>query len=106
MREISRDPLELTRQAMSEHQYPDGFVLFLGTLFAPIQDRDAPGRGFTHKLGDRVTIANPKLGRLINIVTTSKAAEPWTFGLSALIHNLAARGLLPARQPVTEDVFT
>jgi fumarylacetoacetate (FAA) hydrolase family protein len=94
MREISRDPEELARQAMSEHQYPDGFVLFLGTLFAPTQDRDEPGRGFTHKPGDRVTIATPALGRLVNRVTTSKAAEPWTFGIGALMRNLAGRGLL------------
>lgn len=96
MREISRDPEELARQAMSEHQYPDGFVLFLGTLFAPTQDRDEPGRGFTHKLGDRVTIATPALGRLVNRVTTSKAAAPWTFGIGALMRNLADRGLLAA----------
>lgn len=94
MREISRDPEELARQAMSEHQYPDGFVLFLGTLFAPTQDRDEPGRGFTHKPGDRVTIATPALGRLVNRVTTSKAADPWTFGIGALMRNLADRGLL------------
>jgi fumarylacetoacetate (FAA) hydrolase family protein len=95
MREISRDPEELARQAMSEHQYPDGFVLFLGTLFAPTQDRDEPGRGFTHKPGDVVTIATPALGRLVNTVTTSKLASPWSFGIGALMRNLAARGLLP-----------
>jgi fumarylacetoacetate (FAA) hydrolase family protein len=94
MREISRDPVELARQAMSEHQYPDGFVLFLGTLFAPTQDRDEPGRGFTHKPGDRVTIASAALGRLVNRVTTSKAAAPWTVGIGALMRNLATRGLL------------
>ena len=96
MREISRDPEDLARQAMSEHQYPDGFVLFLGTLFAPTQDRDEPGRGFTHKLGDLVTIATPTLGSLVNRVTTSKAAPPWTVGISALMRNLASRGLLAA----------
>jgi fumarylacetoacetate (FAA) hydrolase family protein len=96
MREISRDPADLARQAMSEHQYPDGYVLFLGTLFAPTQDRDEPGRGFTHKPGDLVTIATPRLGTLSNRVTTSKAAAPWTFGISALMRNLAARGLLAA----------
>jgi fumarylacetoacetate (FAA) hydrolase family protein len=94
MDQISRDPLELVRQAMSEHQYPDGFVLFLGTLFAPTQDRDEPGRGFTHKPGDRVRISSPRLGALENDVTTSRAAPPWTFGLGALMRNLAARGLL------------
>jgi fumarylacetoacetate (FAA) hydrolase family protein len=96
MAEISRDPLDLCRQAMSEHQYPDGFALFLGTLFAPTQDRDAPGRGFTHKLGDIVRVSTPKLGVLENKVTTSKAAPPWTFGVGDLMRNLARRGLLPA----------
>ncbi|MCW3835729.1 fumarylacetoacetate hydrolase family protein [Sphingomonas canadensis] len=94
MSEISRDPTDLVRQTMSEHQYPDGFVLFLGTLFAPIQDRDDPGRGFTHKLGDVVSISAPKLGRLVNRVTTSKDAAPWDFGIRDLMRNLAARGLL------------
>lgn len=94
MSEISRDPIELVRQAMSEHQYPDGFALFLGTLFAPTQDRDVPGRGFTHKLGDVVRIRTPKLGTLENRVTTSKAAAPWTFGIGALMRNLSQRGLI------------
>lgn len=96
MREISRDPAELVRQALSQHQYPDGFVLFLGTLFAPVQDRDEPGRGFTHKRGDVVTIANSRLGRLVNRVTHCDDAAPWTFGTIALMRNLAARGLLAA----------
>ncbi|MBB3475146.1 fumarylacetoacetate hydrolase family protein [Sphingomonas sp. BK345] len=94
MAEISRDPLDLVRQTLSEHQYPDGFVLFLGTLFAPVQDRDEPGRGFTHKVGDRVTIESERLGRLTNRVVTSKDAEPWELGIGGLIRNLAARGLL------------
>ena len=94
MNQISRDPLELVRQTMSEHQYPDGFALFLGTLFAPVQDRDDPGRGFTHKVGDIVEISTPKLGRLVNEVVTSKDATPWTYGLTALMRNLAQRGLL------------
>ncbi|TGX54404.1 fumarylacetoacetate hydrolase [Sphingomonas gei] len=94
MSEISRDPTDLVRQALSEHQYPDGFALFLGTLFAPVQDRDHPGRGFTHKQGDVVRIATPKLGALVNRVTTSKAAAPWAFGIRDLMRNLAARGLL------------
>lgn len=94
MREISRDPETLLAQAMSEHQYPDGLVLFLGTLFAPTQDRDAPGRGFTHKVGDQVTIASARLGTLVNTVTTSKAAAPWSQGIGALMQNLAKRGLL------------
>ena len=96
MSQISRDPLELVRQALSEHQYPDGFVLFLGTLFAPTKDRDEPHRGFTHKVGDTVSISAPGLGRLVNTVTTSKAAAPWTFGVVALFRNLAQRGLLSA----------
>jgi fumarylacetoacetate (FAA) hydrolase family protein len=96
MNQISRDPDDLVRQALSEHQYPDGFVLFLGTLFAPTQDRDVAGQGFTHKVGDTVSIATPALGRLVNTVTTSKAAPAWTFGLTALIRNLASRGLLSA----------
>lgn len=94
MSEISRDPLDLVRQAMSEHQYPDGFALFLGTLFAPTQDRDAPGLGFTHKVGDVVRVASPRLGVLENEVTTSKAAAPWAFGIADLMRNLAGRGLL------------
>jgi fumarylacetoacetate (FAA) hydrolase family protein len=94
MAKISRDPLDLVKQAMSEHQYPDGMVLFLGTLFAPIQDRDSVGGGFTHKLEDTVRISTAKLGTLENRVTTSKDAPPWTFGVGALMRNLAARGLL------------
>src|SRR5439155_9480038 len=94
MSEISRDPTELVRQAMSEHHYPDGFVLFLGTLFAPTQDRDEEGRGFTHKIGDQVRISAPKLGTLANTVVTSRDAAAWTFGTRALMHNLARRGLL------------
>jgi fumarylacetoacetate (FAA) hydrolase family protein len=97
MREISRDPTDLVAQAMSEHHYPDGYILFLGTLFAPTQDRDDPGRGFTHKVGDIVSISTPKLGKLVNRVTHSKSAAPWTLGISRLMQNLAARGLLGAR---------
>ena len=97
MREISRDPDELVRQTLSEHQYPDGFVLFLGTLFAPIDDRDEPGRGFTHKEGDIVSIATPRLGSLVNRVTSSTQAPPWQFGVRALMANLAGRGLLGSR---------
>ena len=94
MSEISRDPEELARQAQSEHHYPDGFVLFLGTLFAPTKDRDEPGRGFTHKIGDEVRISTPKLGMLANIVSTSRDAPAWKFGARALMRNLASRGLL------------
>ena len=96
MAEISRDPLELVKQTISEHQYPDGFVLFLGTLFAPTQDRGEPGQGFTHKDGDRVRISTPKLGTLENQVTPCKTAPPWTFGIGELMQNLAKRGLLTA----------
>ncbi|WP_298195547.1 fumarylacetoacetate hydrolase family protein [Novosphingobium sp.] len=93
MRAISRDPLELVRQTMSEHSYPDGLVLFCGTLFAPTQDRDEPGRGFTHKRGDRVTIRSARLGTLVNTVTTSRDAPPWSIGIAAFMRNLHARGL-------------
>jgi len=92
---ISRDPEDLVAQTLGpHHQYPDGFVLFLGTMFAPTQDRDDPGMGFTHKTGDIVTIAAPKLGKLVNRMKPSSECEPWTFGLGALMKNLAARGLL------------
>jgi fumarylacetoacetate (FAA) hydrolase family protein len=94
MSQISRDPEELIRQALSEHHFPDGFTLFLGTLFAPVQDRDEPGRGFTHKEGDIVRISAPRIGALVNRVTTSRDAPPWTFGVRALMRNLASRGLL------------
>ena len=95
MRRISRDPEDLAAQTIgAHHQYPDGFMLFLGTLFAPTQDRAKPGSGFTHKLGDRVEIASPLLGRLVNTVTHSESAPPWSFGIGSLMRNLAARGLL------------
>ena len=97
MNQISRDPLDLIAQAMSEHHYPDGFVLMLGTLFAPTQDRDTPGRGFTHKVGDIVKVSSPKLGCLENRVTTSKDARHWNFGIADLMQNLADRGLLKPR---------
>jgi len=97
MREISRDPVDLVTQAMSEHHYPDGYILFLGTLFAPTQDRDEPGRGFTHKVGDIVSISTPRLGKLVNRVTLSNLAPPWTLGISGLTRNLVSRGLLGAR---------
>ena len=94
MDQISRDPLNLVGQTVKEHQYPDGFVLFLGTLFAPTQDRDNPGQGFTHKEADVVKISTPRLGVLENRVTSSKAAPPWTFGITALMKNLVKRGLV------------
>lgn len=91
---ISRDPLDLVQQTMSQHQYPDGFALFMGTMFAPTEDRDAPGRGFTHKVGDLVRVSTPALGMLENKLTTSDRAPPWTFGIGELMRNLAGRGLL------------
>jgi fumarylacetoacetate (FAA) hydrolase family protein len=95
MRDISRDPLDLVAQTLNRnHQYPDGCVLFLGTLFAPVEDRDEAGRGFTHKVGDVVRVSCAQLGTLLNTVVTCEAAPPWNFGLTALMHNLASRGLL------------
>jgi len=95
MSQISRDPADLAEQTLNaNHQYPDGFVLFLGTLFAPTEDRDLPGQGFTHKEGDVVSISSSSLGALHNRVTGSHQAPPWTFGVGALMKNLAQRGLL------------
>jgi len=95
MREISRDPLDLVAQTCGpHHQYPDGFMLFLGTMFSPIKDRDAKGGGFTHHPGDKVSISTPSLGTLVNSVQRSDAITPWTFGVRALYANLAQRGLL------------
>jgi fumarylacetoacetate (FAA) hydrolase family protein len=95
MKEISRDPLDLVSQTIGgHHQYPDGFMLFMGTLFAPTEDRDIKGQGFTHKIGDIVTISNEQLGALINRVRLSTGCAPWTFGASQLMRNLAARQLL------------
>ena len=93
--QISRDPLDLVAQAMGRyHQYPDGMVLFLGTMFAPTQDRHGPGQGFTHVVGDTVHIGTPALGQLFNRVTTSDQAPPWQYGTGALMRDLARRGLL------------
>ncbi|MBY5884774.1 fumarylacetoacetate hydrolase family protein [Rhizobium ruizarguesonis] len=95
MSKISRDPTDLVKQTVgAHHQYPDGFMLFLGTLFAPTQDRDAPKQGFTHKIGDVVEISSAGLGALVNTVQLSTECPPWTFGISALMSNLAKRGLL------------
>lgn len=92
---ISRDVLDLVAQTINEnHQYPDGLVLFTGTLFAPKQDRDGVGQGFTHKIGDLVTIRAPLLGTLQNRVAYSHQAPPWHFGTIALMKNLSQRGLL------------
>jgi fumarylacetoacetate (FAA) hydrolase family protein len=95
MARISRDPVDLVAQMLGpHHQYPDGAALFLGTMFAPIKDRDAPGQGFTHHLGDVVTISSRSLGALVNVVTTCDQALPWRFGAAALMRNLARRGLI------------
>jgi fumarylacetoacetate (FAA) hydrolase family protein len=95
--EISRDLTELAGQAIGRyHRYPDGLVLFIGTMFAPVADRGAPGSGFTHKSGDVVSIAAPEIGRLVNEVVACDEAEPWSFGAGALMSNLARRGLLRA----------
>jgi fumarylacetoacetate (FAA) hydrolase family protein len=95
MRHISRDIEELVAHTIGpNHQYPDGFVLMCGTMFAPTEDRDSPGAGFTHHIGDVVEISSPRLGRLVNRVDRCDRIPPWTFGTGALLHNLAARGLL------------
>jgi fumarylacetoacetate (FAA) hydrolase family protein len=95
MAQISRDPTELVGQTIGKHHcYPDGFALFLGTMFAPIVDRETPGQGFTHKDGDIVRVSTEKLGVLENKVTTCDQAPPWTLGIADLMRNLARRGLL------------
>ena len=92
---ISRDPLDIVSQAVGiHHDYPDGFMLFLGTMFAPTQDRHGPGQGFTHVVGDHVRIGAPELGALFNRVVHADQAPRWTFGVSALMRNLGGRGLL------------
>ncbi|MFD5373015.1 fumarylacetoacetate hydrolase family protein [Streptomyces griseoincarnatus] len=95
LREISRDVLDLVSATYgAHHQYPDGFALFTGTLFAPTEDRRAPGEGFTHEYGDTVHISSPRLGALVNTVVPSEEAPPWTSGVGALMRSLARRGLL------------
>ncbi len=95
MSQMSRRLEDLVSHASGpHHRYPDGFALFTGTLFAPTQDRDTPGGGFTHHLGDVVRISNPALGSLSNTVSTAEAAPDWEFGIRALMGNLATRGLL------------
>ena len=95
MSEISRDPAELVAQMMGDvHQYPDGVVLYCGTMFAPTEDRGAKGEGFTHKIGDTVTISSPKLGALVNRVNHSNRIPRWEYGTRALMRSLKARGLL------------
>jgi fumarylacetoacetate (FAA) hydrolase family protein len=98
LKHISRDPLDLVNQAMGPpqartHQYPDGFMLFLGTLFAPTQDRHGPGQGFTHSVGDWVRIRAPQLGELANQVNTSDQVAPWTYGVRALMADLRRRAV-------------
>ena len=95
MSEISRDPADLAGQLIGRHHdYPDGAVLYLGTMFAPIADRDAPGKGFTHKPGDVVTVSAAKLGKLVNVMRHAHECPRWTFGTAALMRNLARRGLI------------
>lgn len=95
MIEISRKPAQLVSQTYNDsHQYPDGFMLFLGTMFAPTQDREGQGSGFTHKSGDVVEISTPLLGTLRNTVVYADQAVPWTYGTRALMRNLAKRRLI------------
>ena len=95
MARIARDPTELAEQLLNAHHaYPDGVVLYLGTMFAPVDDRGAAGKGFTHKTDDIVAIASPKLGRLVNRIRPTDAVDRWTFGAGALMRNLAKRGLI------------
>jgi fumarylacetoacetate (FAA) hydrolase family protein len=95
---ISRDPLDIVSHAIgSHHDYPDGIMLFLGTMFAPTQDRQGPGQGFTHAVGDEVVISAPELGALVNRVLHSDQAARWKFGIGALMRNLAGRGLLTTK---------
>ena len=92
---IARDPVDLAGQMLgAHHQYPDGAVLYCGTMFAPVEDRDSTGQGFTHKTGDVVTISSDKLGALTNRMRSSSHCAPWTYGTRALMQNLAHRGLL------------
>ena len=95
MGQISRPPARIAEQTLNlTHHYPDGVMLFLGTMFAPVQDRDGKGQGFTHHWGDRVEIACPELGQLVNEVQPCDRIAPWSFGLRALMENLSHRGLL------------
>jgi fumarylacetoacetate (FAA) hydrolase family protein len=95
MREISRDPAALAGQLVGpNHDYPDGAALFLGTMYAPVADRDAPGKGFTHKPGDVVTVSADKLGRLVNRMQYAHECPRWNFGAGSLMRNLARRGLI------------
>ena len=107
MSQISRDPADLVAQMLGRHhQYPDGAMLFLGTLFAPTQDRGAKGQGFTHHPGDVVTISEPHLGALENTVALSTECPEWRFGTSALMRNLAARDLIEPLAPSDSTMYT
>ena len=91
---ISRDPLDIVAQAIGpDHQYPDGFMLFLGTMFAPTQDRHGPGLGFTHEVGDVVSVSCAQLGMLVNRVNHCHRIAPWSYGITALMHDLARRSV-------------
>jgi fumarylacetoacetate (FAA) hydrolase family protein len=93
--QISRDPIDLVAQMIGpHHQYPDGAVLFLGTMFAPVKDRDVPGMGFSHKIGDVVKIKSDKLGALSNRMRHAHDCDPWNFGTTQLMRNLARRRLI------------
>jgi fumarylacetoacetate (FAA) hydrolase family protein len=95
MAKISRTPESLVEATIGKHhQYPDGLVLYLGTMFAPVKDRDGPGKGFTHKMNDVVSISTPSLGTLSNRVRLSTECAPWTYGASHLLRDLAKAGLL------------
>jgi len=95
MSQISRDPLELVSHVIGQyHQYPDGVMFFLGTMFAPIQDRHGPGQGFTHEVGDLAMVSTPSLGTLVNRVNTCDKITPWTYGARALMRDLARRQLV------------
>ena len=95
MAEISRSPEDLVAAAIGRHhQYPDGFALYLGTMFAPVKDRGEIGQGFTHKVGDMVTISSEKLGALVNRVGLSTDCVPWSYGSSHLMRDLAKARLI------------
>ena len=95
MSQISRTPQSLVEATIGRHhQYPDGLVLYLGTMFAPVKDRDGAGKGFTHKIGDTVSISTSTLGTLSNRVNLSTVAPPWTYGVSHLLRDLATANLL------------
>jgi fumarylacetoacetate (FAA) hydrolase family protein len=95
MSQISRSPESLVESAIGRHhQYPDGFVLYCGTMFAPVKDRGGAGKGFTHKPNDIVSISTPVLGTLSNRVKLATECPPWTYGASHLLRDLAKAELL------------